>query len=392
MVDFSVMSAEIKDNQGVYYKFFTNKKLRIMHGTPFSTLVKIYLVACMTFSCRSGDDVVPDTNPSGGNGTPTQDDTWLVSQNEVLDGGPGKDGIPSIDNPKFVTSTDINFMEDEELVLAMNINGEIKGYTHPVLDWHEIVNDEIGGEKIAIVYCPLTGTGIGWNRLINGVPTTFGVSGLIYRNNIIPYDRGTGSNWSQLRLECIQGNLKGEIPETHPMVEMPWKVWKQMFPNEKVLSTETGFDRNYDIYPYGKYRRDNDIILYPLGRNDLRLAEKERVLSVFINGKSRVYRFRSFKDGLTVIHDKYEGVDMVVIGSEPDNFMMAFINKKADIFTPLQISRGGEVMSDARGNIYNIFGEIVSGPNQGMKLEKPNLCIGYWFSFGAFYVPDIFGS
>ncbi len=352
-----------------------------------STLTSLAAFA-LVFSACSDEVVAPQT---GGGSTGTSD-TWLISQSEVFDGGPGKDGIPSVDRPRFVKASEIDYMGNDDLVLALSINGVTKGYTHPVLDWHEIVNDHIGGEDIAIIYCPLTGTGIGWNREINGVTTTFGVSGLLYRNNIIPYDRHTDSNWSQIRLECVQGQLRSTKPRNHPMVEMPLGLWKKMFPGADILSSETGFSRNYDVYPYGNYKTNHNNLLFPVGEIDSRLPAKERVLGVMIDGVSRVYRFTSFEGGLAVRHDSWQGENLVIVGSQPDNFMMAFRNLDDRQFTPLDIGPGGVVMADDRGNEFNIFGLAVSGPEAGLQLRSPDLCIGYWFSFGAFYDPEIFES
>jgi len=113
---------------------------------------------------------------------------WLIPQSEVFDGGPGKDGIPSVDNPNFSAIAEIDFLDPQDLVVAIKAGDEIKVYPHPILDWHEIVNDEINGIPLALTYCPLTGTAIAWKRTINGKETTFGVSGLLYNSNNLPKD------------------------------------------------------------------------------------------------------------------------------------------------------------------------------------------------------------
>ena len=347
--------------------------------------------ALLFMGCR--DEPTVAAPGGGGTVTPGQDQNWLISESEVFDGGPGKDGIPSVDNPKFIGTEMIDYMGNDDLVLAFTMGGETKAYTHPVLDWHEIVNDRIGGKDIAITYCPLTGTGSAWDRQVGGKTTTFGVSGLLYRNNIIPYDRESGSNWSQIRLECVQGPLKSTRVKTFPMVEMPWRTWKTMFPAEAVLSTETGFSRNYGRYPYGGYRTNNQQLLFPVGEADDRLPNKDRVLAVIINQEVKVYTFDSFKNGVTVIKDDFQGKSMIIVGSQPDNFIMAYeaVNGTNNLdYQPKDLAPGGIVMTDNQGSDWNIFGHAVNGPNAGTQLGTLDVCIGYWFSFGAFYDPEIY--
>ena len=124
---------------------------------------------------------------------------WSIPNEQVLDGGPGKDGIPSVDNPIFYDISQNTVYEEEDLVVGYKRDTAARAYPHVVLDWHEIVNDEINGFPMTITYCPLTGTAIGWDRTIDGNVTTFGVSGLLYNSNLIPYDRRTNSNWSQMQ-------------------------------------------------------------------------------------------------------------------------------------------------------------------------------------------------
>ncbi|MFT6807329.1 MAG: hypothetical protein ACJA01_000549 [Saprospiraceae bacterium] len=191
---------------------------------------------------------------------------WLIPKDQVRDGGVGIDGIPSIDDPKFTVATEVDYLEPDDLILAIRVGTEIKAYPHSILDWHEIINDRIGNESIALTYCPLTGTGIGWDRIINEQETTFGVSGLIYNTNLMPYDRATNSTWSQQRLLCVNGLNIGMPPELHTFIETKWSTWLTAYPESQVLNTDTGFDRDYKIYPYNDYRTNNDNIIFPVGQ------------------------------------------------------------------------------------------------------------------------------
>ena len=219
---------------------------------------------------------------------------WLVPFDEVRSGGVGKDGIPAISSPRFTDASNVDFLDFEDLVVGFSGGGIQKAYPHTVLDWHEIINDGMAETAYSIIYCPLTGTATCWNRDLDGKVTTFGVSGLLYNTNIIPYDRETDSNWSQLFDGAIHGDLKGTRPENFMVLETKWETWKKMYPNSEVVNYNTGFSRNYGYYPYGDYKTENYLI-FPVKYEDNRLPLKERVHTVIVKGKARVYRFDSFK-------------------------------------------------------------------------------------------------
>ena len=124
--------------------------------------------------------------------------------------GAPQDGIPAIEQPQFATASNISYMDDDDLVLGLQMGNTIHGYPHPILDYHEIINDELEGHKVAVTYCPFTGTGIGWDRMVNGSPATFRVSGMLYNANLMPFDKETGSVWSQMRLDCVYGTHVGQ--------------------------------------------------------------------------------------------------------------------------------------------------------------------------------------
>lgn len=341
----------------------------------FATLLFCFSFLYIGSSCQKNNES-PGTLGSG---------QWLLPTGEIRDGGPGKDGIPSVDNPNFDAISGINFLSDDDLVLGFKFGDDIRAYPHPILDWHEIINDEIDGKQIAITYCPLTGTGIGWNRIIDGQLTTFGVSGLLYNSNLIPYDRTTDSNWSQMGLKCVNGPLLGTRIETYQMLETTWGTWKNLFPNSQVVTANTGFSRDYNRYPYGSYKT-NEGLLFPVDINDSRLHPKERVLGVISNNKAKAYTFDSFATA-GVIEDTFDGLKLVVIGSKPDNYLIAFEKPSPELsFTAFSNPADPSViMKDMEGNEWNVFGEAVSGPRTGEALKPLQSFIGYWFSWGAFY-------
>jgi len=337
----------------------------------------------LPISCTTGDQVQSPPPSGGGN---SGSDQWLIPQDNVLDGGPGKDGIPALDAPDFIEVHQVDFLDEEDLIIGFKVGNEVRGYPHPILDWHEIINDDIGHTSVAITYCPLTGTGIGWNRNLSTGNTTFGVSGLLYNTNLIPYDRGTDSNWSQMLLEAVQGKMAGTEIETYPVLETTWATWKKLYPTSKIVSTNTGWNRNYDRYPYGDYRTNNNSLFFPVAVNDDRLPSKERVLGVISGTKAaKAYRFSHFPAiGIGVITDTFREYNLVVVGSQEFNFMAAYQQPGSLTFEAVT-GKLPIAMQDNEGNQWNVFGEAVSGPRVGQQLEAAKSFIGYWVAWGAFY-------
>ena len=223
---------------------------------------------------------------------------WAIPTNTIFQ-ATGLDAIISLQNPAFeeytLKQTEEFYLKDTDLVIGLSVNGEIKAYPHIVLDWHEIINDDIGGVPLAVTYCPLTGTGKIWDRkLSDGSSTTFGVSGFLYNSNIMPFDRATNSIWTQLDNKCVNGELINEEVEVYPFVETTWATWKTLFPRPVILTEDTGGGRNYQEYPYGDYRTNHDFLAFPVSVDDDRLPRKERVYGIIADGKAKVYRMDTF--------------------------------------------------------------------------------------------------
>ena len=176
-----------------------------------SKFLYVLLICAVLIGCSSSDKDELSPAEETGSGNSPSSSSWLIPIDEVKDGGPGKDGIPSIDSPKFVFVNDAGaeYLNGSDLVVGY-VNGDVvRAYPHQILDWHEVVNDKVGNDNITISYCTLTGTAFGWKSMTNGTQSTFGVSGLLYNSNLILYDRNTDSYWSQLGLKCVNGNLIG---------------------------------------------------------------------------------------------------------------------------------------------------------------------------------------
>jgi hypothetical protein len=193
-----------------------------------------------------------------------------------------------------------------------------------------------------------------------------------------------------MRLDCVNGSLLGDEIATYRVVETTWKTWKEMFPNSTVVTTNTGFSRNYAQYPYGDYKSNNFNLLFPVSIDDERLPKKERVLGLIQNKKAKIYTFKLFENGTNIINDQFEGNELIVIGNKDKNFIVAFkknINGTERTFTA--IDDGENIMQDAEGNKYNLFGTITEGVDKGKQLDSTTSFMGFWFSFGTFYANAI---
>jgi hypothetical protein len=198
----------------------------------------------------SGDGDAPDE----GRGPPTADGSRHLAydletlREESLSGGVGTDGIPSVENPTFVPIDEPTLIDDVP-VFGVARGGEAKAYPQYVLVHHEIVNDVVGGDPLAVTYCPLTGTAQGFER--GG--TTFGVSGQLVNSNLIMYDRATGSWWPQMLATGIDGPMRGGTLREFRVVWTTLGEWRAAHPDSRIMTDDTGYARRYENDPYGLY-------------------------------------------------------------------------------------------------------------------------------------------
>lgn len=214
----------------------------------------------------------------------------LVPPAQIASGGPPKDGIPAIDRPKFVKAGEARFLQGDDRVLGVVRNGIAKAYPVRILNWHEIVNDTFGAEPIAITFCPLCGTGIAYVSQAGDKPLSFGVSGLLYNSDVLLYDRQTQSLWSQILAQAVSGAFKGAKLTPVALAHTSWADWQKRHPDTRVLSTDTGFARDYRRDPYAGYGQD-PTVMFPVSGESRRYHPKEQVIGVEVGGKFKAYPF-----------------------------------------------------------------------------------------------------
>jgi hypothetical protein len=233
---------------------FTRRRFIALTGLGAAT----GCAGCVGAPASESEAASSATDPRSG-GVPTADETlWLPASPEELEslavsGGPPKDGIPSIDRPSFVDPEGVDFLDPGDPVFGVEREGVCKAYPQKILVHHEIVNDRLGDLPVAVTYCPLTGTVQGFER--GG--TTFGVSGRLINNNLVMYDRATETWWPQILATSIPGPWNGESGgeslREFRLVWTSWERWRDRHPDTRVLSTETGYAKNYGNDPYGAY-------------------------------------------------------------------------------------------------------------------------------------------
>ncbi|NET37239.1 MAG: DUF3179 domain-containing protein [Cyanothece sp. SIO1E1] len=212
----------------------------------------------------------------------------LIPSEEIRRGGPPRDGIPAIDRPQFMSAAFAKFLEEEEYVLGLYHKGVAKAYPIKIMDRHEVVNDRIKGEAVVITYCPLCGSGIAFVADVGGQKYSFGVSGLLYNSDVLLYDRETESLWSQIENQAIAGPSSGKRLEMLPTQFLTWGQWQSQYPNTLVLTTDTGYQRDYHKKAYAGYEASSRLY-FPVAHESKKLKKKERVLGISIEGHYKAY-------------------------------------------------------------------------------------------------------
>lgn len=375
---------------------------------PLTALSRLPLLLSLLL-LATGCDVNLDSESAG-----DTTGSWLIPQEEVISGGPPKDGIPSIDDPQFEQAERTGYVGENRLITSIRIGGEIRAFPHQVMDHHEIANDAIGQTAYCMTYCPLTGTAVAWDRTISfdntvdgdrneGEIAEYGVSGLLFRNNLIPYDRITDTHYSQMQMRGVNGVREGTALNTYPLVQTTWSTWKEMYPESQVLTTDTGFERNYQGFLYGsRYSEEHTSPLFPVKHSDDRLPPKKRVHGILADRPAdsdtdvTVYVIDRFAEGIELIRDRVGGEDVVIVGSSGKNLAVSFHPRLED-GTALQLEPVQDalpvVMEDQEGNRWDAFGYAVEGPRQGSRLTPTDSYNGYWFAWADFFPePDIYSA
>ena len=327
----------------------------------------------------------------------------LVPIDRIVSGGPPPDGIPPIDDPRFVPADEVNFLLDSEAVLALEVEGEARAYPVQILVWHELVNDTIGGVPVTVSYCPLCNSAVAYDRRLGDRVLDFGTSGNLYQSALVMYDRQTESLWAHITGEAVVGHLAGEELDLFSMATVGWAEWREANPDGLVLTRDTGQDRPYGEIP-PSYANNADPGTSPIpgffeGEVDDRVSDpKTRLIGLRLDGEAVAVLLSDLRAAgvLTVpvagqdvtVWNKPGAADALdtVIVAEGDEIgsSAAYLPVTAE-GEELTFTTDGEVFTDDRtGSTWNILGEATDGPLAGEQLEGVEHLDTFWFSWAAF--------
>ncbi|MCZ6679600.1 MAG: DUF3179 domain-containing protein [Candidatus Poribacteria bacterium] len=304
-----------------------------------------------------------------------------IPLDKIFHGGPPKDGIPALTNPKAIPAQVADYLQDTDLVLGITVNGESRAYPWRILNWHEIVNDTLGGKPVLVTLCPLCGTGIAFDPVVDGEVVEFGVSGMLYNSDLLMYDRGTDtpSLWAQALGEAVVGPRTGTQLDLLPITQALWGEWRAAHPDTTVLSTATGFDRNYSrniIYPDGFIVGQLSVDIDP------RLPNTAKVLGVRLDDAKKAYVIEDLREK-QVLNDTVAGVPIVLIASPISDSVRVYERKNR------QFGGGFEkVVEIGTNDVWEFSEEFLSNPETGDSLQRiPDVFVSFWFAWFAFH-PD----
>ncbi len=260
----------------------------------------------------------------------------VLSVNDIVSGGPKRDGIPTLSNPKFESASEADWLKPDDAVIGVYIDGEARAYPVKILNWHEGVNDQIGERAFVVTFCPLCGSGMVFSRKMDDETLDFGISGLLYNSDLLLYDRQSESLWSQLEMKAISGPKVNTPLELLASYQLSWLDWKRKYPETKVLSKNTGFSRDYDREPYQGYSSNNRL-LFAVKNRDSRLANKDEVVGVEVNGHFKAYPLKKLRNmGENLFSDKI-GEVTVQLEFLPESNALIVMNEAKELIASTKL-------------------------------------------------------
>ncbi|MDH5371481.1 MAG: DUF3179 domain-containing protein [Acidimicrobiia bacterium] len=321
----------------------------------------------------------------------------LIDTDRLLQ-GQVPDGIPAVDEPRFidVTSAD-EWLTDDEAVVVVAINGDVRAYPVQILIWHEIINDTVGDVPVAITYCPLCNSAVTYQRTVDGQLTTFGTSGLLFNSALVMYDRATESLWTHFDGKAVAGVRTGTQLQPISSPLLAWADFKTGSPDGTVLDVaRTGYERPYGSNPYVGY---DDIVAFPFlfdGRVDDRAAEMQRVVGVNLDGVSAAWTLEAISgSGPTATADSVGDTPVVILWKPGQSSALDIAGVaggrdvgSVGVFRPeigdrkLTFEAADDGFQDVEtGSSWNVLGQAVAGELTGESLERIAHLDTFWFAW-----------
>lgn len=309
----------------------------------------------------------------------------------------GLDCIPAITEPFFVSAEEAEWLGEWSLVIGVKYKGVSKAYPLDIMNWHHIVNDSIADIPVVVTFDPLSSSALVFESPTqNGKPLEFGVSGRLYNANLLMYDRKTGSLWQQFEGRLIAGPLLGKIGTLKQITAdiVPWKFWKETYPNTQVLSRESKAKtplrtiklnpKRYDKQPYAKYQLRKQVG-HGVDVSNLQLrgiSSKQKVVGIKINGKSKAYPEHEIINR-GILNDELGGVPILVVVTQAEEikFFKRQVTESGEILWFKLVK--GRLVDKNTGTEWNFSGESLS--DSKIKLEEILATPSYWFSWLLFH-------
>jgi hypothetical protein len=324
-----------------------------------------------------------------------------VDLGEFQGGGPPKDGIPAVDEPRYESLDAARvWLDDRSPVIRLEIDGAARAYPLAILMWHEIVNDTLGGMPVVVTFCPLCNTALVFERELDGTVHDFGTTGNLRFSDLVMYDRQTETWWQQATGEAIVGELTGKRLVFLPAQIVSLVQFAAEHPDGDVLSRDTGHSRDYGRNPYVGYDEAGDRPFLYSGVIDGRLAPKERVVTVGEGADATAFPFSELR-GAGVAEGTLDDAPIVVLWAPGTASALdtSTIDEGRDVgatgvFRPVADGRsltftrtGGEdapITDRETGSTWSVSGLATAGPLAGTRLEAVPHGNHFWFAWAAF--------
>ena len=267
-----------------------------------------------------------------------------------------RDAIPPIYEASYVAAEGGDWLEDSDLVVGYAPRGIAYAYPVKILNFHEIVNDFIGGIPVLASYCPLCASGVVYSRRLDGKELLFGNTSALYESDMVMYDHQTGSYWFQVIGEAVVGELTGKRLTMLPSVTATWGDWKRRYPDTLVLSRDLGLPggrtpESYERDPFTGYseRVNQKQFAFPVSpeRLDDRLPPGHMVFAIQVGEDHKAYALNGEKDW--VVNDVVGGLSVVVIGRAAGPSAVAYFNPNSPKDTDGRREESGRGVRELQG-------------------------------------------
>ena len=312
---------------------------------------------------------------------------------KIKSGGQPPDGIPPIGEPRYVSADEADGsvgISEESIIFGVDYGNETKAFPRSIMVWHEIVNESIDGQNLSITYCPLTGSAIGYKGLIGKKPTTFGTSGKLLNSNLVMYDRlsGTKSYWPQILGRSVQGPQLGDRLDSFSVTWTTWGLWKNKHPNSQILTSDTGYIRDYGRDPYGSYQKTDtyyqkDGPMFSVMRRNDRFQPKKVVVGIKVKDCTLAVPKSEFKSkGL--INTELGEEPIAIVYEEALDTVRAFSRKVGGSVREFELE-GNKIKSRSDGTRWKTDGSPIEGKLAKNDLETVPFFDVMWFAWYSFY-------